>query len=150
MRRRSLIIRIGVVVMAATALVACSGSKEPEEPEPPDPNEPVAARVVGEIVSVHPTEDGSFVLIKRLGRGRFGPEMLYSSVNEAGATASLRPTGETLGRFHAADVLEGEPKTGELVISRRMPREGRPEMIPVPETNENQAIPGWSGAPSIP
>jgi len=75
-------------------------------------------RVMGEIVSVHPDE--KFVLVKRfLQAGAFGQSNLIASVSPEGATSSLILTGEKLGRFYAADVQDGAPSRGDLVIVRR-------------------------------
>lgn len=75
-------------------------------------------RVVGEIVSVHPDE--KFVLVKRfLQVGAFGQSNLIASVSPEGTTSSLILTGEKLGRLYAADIQEGKPSRGDLVVIRR-------------------------------
>ena len=75
-------------------------------------------RVVGEIASVHPNE--KFVLIKRYFQGGgFGEGTLIASVSPGGVTSSLVLTGETLGRYHAADIQEGSPSNGDVVVVRQ-------------------------------
>jgi hypothetical protein len=81
-------------------------------------------RTIGEIVSVHPDE--KFVLVKRfLQAGAFGSELI-ASVSPEGTTSSLSLTGEKLGRFYAADIQEGKPSRGDLVVIRRTDGKGPP------------------------
>ena len=81
-------------------------------------------RTIGEIVSVHPDE--KFVLVKRfLQAGAFGSELI-ASVSPEGTTSSLILTGEKLGRFYAADIQEGKPSRGDLVVIRRTDGKGPP------------------------
>ena len=83
-------------------------------------------RVVGEIASVHPNE--KFVLIKRYFQGGgFGEGTLIASVSPGGVTSSLVLTGETLGRYHAADIQEGSPSNGDVVVVRQTSEEGGEE-----------------------
>jgi hypothetical protein len=105
-------------------------------------------RLVGEIASLH-REEG-FVLIHRYAQGNFGKDGLLSSMSPDGTTASLRLTGERLGRYFAADIQEGSPSQGDLVIARRLPAEAVAPSSPVPEmpkTNEN--TPWLRGAPGL-
>jgi hypothetical protein len=77
-------------------------------------------RVVGEIASVHLVEE--FVLIKRYVQGgKFGQGTLIASVSPGGVTSSLALTGERLGRYYAADIQEGRPSKGDVVIVRQLP-----------------------------
>ena len=89
-------------------------------------------RVVGEIASVHPNE--KFVLIKRYFQGGgFGEGTLIASVSPGGVTSSLVLTGETLGRYHAADIQEGGPSNGDVVVVRQAAEddiEGPTEPVP--------------------
>ena len=89
-------------------------------------------RVVGEIASVHPNE--KFVLIKRYFQGGgFGEGTLIASVSPGGVTSSLVLTGETLGRYHAADIQEGTPSNGDVVVVRQAAEddiEGPTEPVP--------------------
>ena len=81
-------------------------------------------RTIGEIVSVH--SDEKFVLVKRfLQAGAFGSELI-ASVSPEGTTSSLILTGEKLGRFYAADIQEGKPSRGDLVVIRRTDGKGPP------------------------
>lgn len=82
--------------------------------------DPASFRVVGEIVSVHPAE--KFVLIKRYVQGGgFGKGTLIASVSPGGVTCSLALTGERLGRYYAADIQEGRPSKGDVVVVRQLP-----------------------------
>ena len=91
-------------------------AKGPEEVRAPP------MRTIGEIVSVH--SDENFVLVKRfLQAGTFGSDLI-ASVSPEGTTSSLILTGEKLGRFYAADIKEGKPSRGDLVVIRRTDGKG--------------------------
>ena len=80
-------------------------------------------RIFGEIISVHPDE--KFVLVKRfLQAGPFGTSDLIAAVSRDGTTSSLILTGEKLGRFYAADIQEGKPSRGDVVVIRKTDRTG--------------------------
>ena len=82
--------------------------------------DPAALRIVGEIASVHAVE--KFVLIKRYVQGGgFGQDTLIASVSPEGVTCSLALTGERLGRYYAADIQEGNPSKGDVVVVRQLP-----------------------------
>ena len=88
-------------------------------------------RVVGEIVSVHPAE--KFVLIKRYVQGGgFGQGTLIASVSPGGVTCSLALTGERLGRYYAADIQEGRPSKGDVVVVRQLPEGAVPPVTSAP------------------
>ena len=130
-----LCLAVGAVMVSGTGCGMFRG--KPAEQDAGEEQKP-SAQVVGEIASVH-RGDG-FVLIKRFGQAGFGPDLLYSSLNPGGTTASLRPTGEKLGRFYAADIQEGEPSAGDLVIARQLPREKAPRATPLPPAGPNQGV----------
>ena len=133
------ILRVVLVTGMALLLPSCGllgkifkrGQKD-QEPEKvgPSKEERAPVRVVGEIASVHPE---GFVLIRRHAQGFFGSGNLISSLSPEGNTASLRLTGETLGRYFAADIQEGRPATGDLVIVRRLAEGPNLHSTPVPE-----------------
>ncbi len=117
--------------------MGCSGSAKP----PGDGEGAVkqaANQVVGEIASVHQSE--GFVLIRRYGAGRLPENAVFNTSGPGGRTASIRPTGERSGRFHAADVTDGEPRKGDVVLARRLPEGEQEETTPAPEPRK----PGFS------
>ncbi|MGJ8698024.1 MAG: hypothetical protein ACSHYF_17020 [Verrucomicrobiaceae bacterium] len=84
----------------------------------PDPNaKPEAPRreVIGRIASV--SETGNFVLIQKYGPGSLPKRVLFQTVGVGGSQASLRPTGERVRDFFAADIINGTVKTGDAVIT---------------------------------
>jgi hypothetical protein len=96
-----------------------AAAREQEE-EKGKKGDPAALRIVGEIASVHAVE--KFVLIKRYVQGGgFGQDILIASVSPEGVTCSLALTGERLGRYYAADIQEGKPSKGDVVVVRQLP-----------------------------
>ncbi len=96
-----------------------TAAREQEE-EKGKRGDPAALRIVGEIASVHAVE--KFVLIKRYVQGGgFGQDTLIASVSPEGVTCSLALTGERLGRYYAADIQEGKPSKGDVVVVRQLP-----------------------------
>ena len=96
-----------------------AAAREQEE-EKGKKGDPAALRIVGEIASVHTVE--KFVLIKRYVQGGgFGQDTLIASVSPEGVTCSLALTGERLGRYYAADIQEGKPSKGDVVVVRQLP-----------------------------
>ena len=88
-------------------------------------------RIVGEIASVHAVE--KFVLIKRYVQGGgFGQGTLIASVSPEGVTCSLSLTGERLGRYYAADIQEGNPSKGDVVVVRQVPEGSSAPVRPIP------------------
>jgi len=76
------------------------------------------ASLLGEVILVD--EEEGFLLFKRFGNAWAGGDEVISSINKAGETASLAITGERRGRFYAADVNSGNPKTGDMIYARRL------------------------------
>ena len=153
--QRSLLRSLLVIVLAGS-LASCSLFKNRSQRDAEDAQkdavseesaekkvEQAPVRVVGEIVSVH-AEEG-FVLIRRYSQsGGFGKGNLIASLSPGGATSSLAITGERLGRFHAADIEEGTPSKGDVVVSRRLPESSKTPSTPVPQPQ----LSGF-GAPGI-
>ena len=131
-------------VLLAGGLASC-GSDPGEEGAGEKPAEPTPAlaRVVGEIASVHESE--GFVLIRRIGVKSL-PAGSYMSIGTDGRTAALRLTGERLGRYFAADVLNGTPAREDVVVVRRLPSESRPDETPA-DPIPRAPVPSPSGAP---
>ena len=103
------------------------GKKGDEEEQKQSKEEEAAekegtVRVVGEVVSLHPDE--GFVLIRCFGSGSLPENEALFSVDHGGQSCTLKPTGERIGRFHAADISGPVPKVGDLVIARKLPDSG--------------------------
>ncbi len=71
-------------------------------------------RVVGRIASV--SKAGEFVLIQKFGPGTLPKNTLYQSQGPQGRAASLRPSGERVRDFYAADLVSGDVEKGDAVI----------------------------------
>lgn len=73
--------------------------------------------IVGRIASV--SARSQFVLIQKIGTGTLPKGIIYQSRGPDDRTASLRPSGERVRDFFAADLLNGEAKKGDAVIAYR-------------------------------
>jgi hypothetical protein len=99
-----------------------------EEPAAEEAEQAASIQLVGEVASVH--LDEGFVLIRRYGGGRLPQGFEFYTRSPTGDTASLRPTGEQMGRFYAADIAGGVPKAGDVVIGRRLPEGSEAPSVP--------------------
>ncbi len=116
--------------------VAGCGTQTPETQEAPV--SPVS-KVVGRIAQVD-VERG-FVLIRRHGPGDLPEAGVYSARNlEGNRAVTLQLSGETLGRFYAADFLKDvvPPRPGDLVVFR--PTGSAFEEEKSPESQVNQGL----------
>lgn len=97
----------------------------------------VRKRIVGRIASV--SSSGTFVLIQKYGTGALPKYDLIQSQGAGGRQASLRPSGERVRDFYAADLLNGSVKIGDAVVaySDLKKASSEPEPIPEPEPTEN-------------
>ncbi|YCM44479.1 hypothetical protein V2O64_00405 [Verrucomicrobiaceae bacterium 227] len=124
-------------------LWSCSQSASNEEAEEQDPIEKPAVikkRIVGRIASVSST--GTFVLIQKYGNGSLPKEAVFQSQGNEGRQASLRPSGERIRDFFAADLLSGTAKIGDAVVAYHTPKQEKsvPEVEPpTPSSDEPEA-----------
>lgn len=109
MQRPKLWILAAAVALAAAALGGCASKQEDAKPAPAP-----LARVVGRVASVDPA--GHYVLIQVLGTWTVPDEVLLQVRSSATGGATLRPSGERQGRYLAADIVSGNPATGDAVI----------------------------------
>lgn len=108
-----------------------------------------AVRVAGEIASVNSEE--SYVLIRRYSRGGgFGRGTVILSVSPEGKTASLKLSGERIGKFHAADIQQGSPAKGDVVVVRILPGGAQMPSTPLPDHPESSQKRPWLENFSVP
>jgi hypothetical protein len=91
---------------------ADSGEKEPEPAKGPE--------LVGRIASVSP--DRRFVLIQSYGPWEREAGAILTARGEDDRVANLLVTGESMGRFAAADIQSGTVATGDAVYSLHTPK----------------------------
>ena len=96
-------------------LVSCGSKTAPYEIKEGQITEGPDQIIVGRIASV--SKRGKFVLIQKLGPGTLPKGIIYQSRGPDGRTASLRPSGERVRDFFAADLLSGETEKGFAVIA---------------------------------
>ncbi|MGB0328366.1 MAG: hypothetical protein ACPGJR_12605 [Akkermansiaceae bacterium] len=111
-------------------LVSCASDSKKEVDEKPRTLE---QRIVGRIASVSQT--GKFVLIQKYGPGTLPLNSLYQSRGADGQTAALRPSGEQVRDFFAADLLSGTVEKGDAVMAYPLPAKEE-------ETNEDPSANG--------
>ncbi|MGB2454512.1 MAG: hypothetical protein ACPIG7_07955 [Akkermansiaceae bacterium] len=96
-------------------LVSCGSKTAPYEIKEGQITEGPDQIIVGRIASV--SKRGKFVLIQKLGPGTLPKGIIYQSRGPDGRSASLRPSGERVRDFFAADLLSGETEKGFAVIA---------------------------------
>lgn len=104
---------ISLLLVSCGSETASEAVKEVQSIEGPD------QIIVGRIASV--SKRGKFVLIQKLGTGTLPKGIIYQSRGPDGRTASLRPSGERVRDFFAADLLSGETEKGFAVIAYQNP-----------------------------
>lgn len=104
-----------IPLLLALLLTSCASDKNSKKNEDPDSPKSPEKRIVGRIASVSKT--GQFVLIQKLGAGLLPVNMIYQSKGPGGRTASLRPSGERVRDFYAADLLSGSVEQGDAVVA---------------------------------
>jgi len=122
-----------ILLLLAIFLVSCASPKKikeetkekedggkKEEKEDPDALKGPEKRIVGRIASV--SKAGKFVLIQRLGNGTLPGNVLYQARGPEGRAASLRPSGERVRDFYAADLLSGTVEVGDAVVAYLNPQ----------------------------
>ena len=101
------------------ALGMCSCSTLEEDPE--DKNDPgkedisIKKQIIGRIASV--SSNGGFVLIQKYSAGKMPVNTIIQTSGPDGRTASLKPSGERVRNFFAADIVNGEVQIGDAVAA---------------------------------
>lgn len=107
-----------------------------EKPKPEEQKKPPTRQIIGRIASV--SEAGKFVLIQKYGPGKLPKNALFQTHSNDGSSANIRPTGERVRDFFAADLITGTVNKGDAVSSFRLEPEKpkQPEKTPEPESPE--------------
>ena len=98
-------------------LCSCSISeKDPEDKNDPDKEDiSIKKQIIGRIASVSST--GGFVLIQKYSAGKIPVNTIIQTSGPDGRTASLKPSGERVRNFFAADIVNGEVQIGDAVAA---------------------------------
>ncbi len=121
--------------LASLLLLSCAGKKPEQEQEDSEEKKIPKSQVVGRIASVSARSE--FVLIQKYGAGKLPTQGIYQTVGDDGRSASIRPSGERVRDFYAADITDGEVKSGDAVIFRVMTPEA-PDLTLEDEIEESQ------------
>lgn len=98
------------VLLFVLTFASCGSSPDEEEE-----SKIADQQIVGRIASV--SKQGGFVLIQKFGPGPLPSGVLYQSRGPDNRSASLRPSGERIRDFFAADLLSGTVIKGDAVIA---------------------------------
>lgn len=126
-----------LLLSASLLLISCGALKSlgREEPKPELENQPPTRQIIGRIASV--SEAGQFVLIQKYGPGKLPQHALFQTHGSDGSSANIRPTGERVRDFFAADLITGKVQRGDAVSSFRLQPE-KPKETPPTETPEEE------------
>lgn len=100
-----------ILFLSSCGLTNDDDSNEEDEKKVTGPER----RIVGRVASV--SQVGEFVLIQKFGTGTLPKDTIYQSQGPEGRTASLRPSGERVRDFFAADLLSGKVEKGDAVVA---------------------------------
>ena len=106
-----------LTLILALGMCSCSTSEEdPEDKNDPDKkNISIKKQIIGRIASVSST--GGFVLIQKYSAGKMPVNTIIQTSGPDGRTASLKPSGERVRNFFAADIVNGEVQIGDAVVA---------------------------------
>lgn len=106
-----------LTLILALAMCSCSSSEEdPEDKNDPDKEDiSIKKQIIGRIASVSST--GGFVLIQKYSAGKMPVNTIIQTSGPDGRTASLKPSGERVRNFFAADIVNGEVQIGDAVAA---------------------------------
>ncbi|MDA8974991.1 hypothetical protein N9F50_00230 [Akkermansiaceae bacterium] len=127
------------LTLASCGIIQKMGQKKSETQEV---KKIPARQVVGRIASV--SETGKFVLIQKYGPGKLPKKSLFQTHGVDGSSASLKPTGERVRDFFAADIISGKTTQGDAVSSFRLLPEktaespASKELNPASDANEGE------------
>ena len=106
-----------LTLILALAMCSCSSLEEdPEDKNDPDKEDiSIKKQIIGRIASVSST--GGFVLIQKYSAGKMPVNTIIQTSGPDGRTASLKPSGERVRNFFAADIVNGEVQIGDAVAA---------------------------------
>ena len=126
-----------LLLLIPLLLISCSSTKKKEDEKKDGKIKGPDQVIVGRIASV--SKLGKFVLIQQLGKGKLPQGIVYQARGPEGRTASLRPSGERVRDFYAADLLSGEAAKGDAVIAYQNIKTKKDEVAEDNEsTSENE------------
>ncbi len=115
--------------LASCGLLKKIGYKEPA----PEIKKDEGRRVIGRVASV--SAEGKFVLIQKYRPGKLPENTLFQSHGISGSQGSLKPTGERVRDFFAADIISGNTVIGDAVTGLPMvSKEPKTSPVEAPKT----------------
>ena len=106
-----------LTLILALGICSCSNSEEdPGDKKDPDKEDlSIQKQIIGRIASVSST--GGFVLIQKYSSGKMPVNTIIQTSGPDGRTASLKPSGERVRNFFAADIVNGEVQIGDAIVA---------------------------------
>lgn len=96
-------------------LASCAKDVVDEGPKKPEVKQD---RLVGRVASVYGKEGEGYILIQRYSSLDAAGDKVFYVRSEGELVTSLRLTGERLGQYLAADIVQGAPVVGDPVFER--------------------------------
>jgi hypothetical protein len=129
-----------ILLLFSLLLISCGSNKDTEDDKDTKKTKGPDQIIVGRIASF--SKSGKFVLIQKFGTGTLPKGIIYQSRGPDGRTASLRPSGERVRDFFAADLVSGEVEKGDAVIAYQnqdKKEEAKDDEIEPEEENEGES-----------
>ena len=129
-------------VLLALSLTSCHAlrSRLHRHGKPADKQDlaPKGTTIVGSVEMVNP--DAQFVIVRLASNVSLAADSELISVNEEGKQTKLKVTPERKGLFVTADVEDGEPHQGDIVVRTAAAAEAAAEAVKA-EAPSNQEVP---------
>lgn len=135
-----LLLFLSTLMLMACTLSGCGLFKKKKE------TVPETLRVIGRVEMVNPEQN--YVLVRMDAVQTFAAGSLLVAQDAGGREAKLKVSPERKGRFLTADIVEGQPQVGNVVIWRRA--DG--PVVPAAATAAAPgaaAVPGTGNAPAM-
>jgi len=105
-----------LTLILALNLSSCSTSEDSGDKKDSEEEEvEIKKQIIGRIASV--STSGGFALIQKYSAGKMPGNTIIQTSGPGGRTASLKPSGERVQNFFAADIVNGDVQIGDAVVA---------------------------------
>ena len=135
-----------LTLILALNLSSCSTSEDPEDKKEEEKKDiAIKKQIIGRIASVSTT--GGFVLIQKYSAGKMPVNTIIQTSGPDGRTASLKPSGERVRNFFAADIVNGEVQIGDAVVAYYDQQKKSEDVTPAEDEEEGEKEEGSDESP---